>query len=260
MVWSKHEIISRIASLLVISCVCLNAQAPAFAQNKGNSNGWILAQQGKISGKSTVHITANALKAYKHTAQDTVMCTPPKFLVTLYNQKTQAYFVTPLDKWRAKLLCKLEGALSGSEPAPKRASKTEEINGIKCELWKAVISDKMPVLQTKDRKGPQREISAIDYWVAKDIRVEPNVSATLCYFHGMPKLPGVPIKVTYYYTTGDRYNILETYSAKKATVDVASFKPPTGYRQAKTDMEVFIDKKTAAMMEMFGDVLQADKK
>lgn len=235
-------------------------QMPAFAQSTGASNGWILAQQGKISGKSTVQITANAVKAYKHTAQDTVMCTPPKFLVTLSNQKTKAYFVTPLDKWRARLLGNLGGALSGSEAQPKRASRTEVIYGIKCQLWKAVITDSMPVLSKKDRKGPQREISAIDYWLAQDIRVEPSVATTLCFFHGMPKLPGVPIRVTYHYTTGDFYNILETYSAKKASIDVASFKPPTGYRKANTDMEVFIDKKTAALMEMFGDALQADKK
>ncbi len=223
-------------------------------------NAWTLLQTGKVSGEATVQVTGNAVKAHKKTAADTVLCTPPEFLVTLYNDKTKAYFVTPIEKWRARLLGSLGGALSGPEATPKRTSKSEVIAGIKTVCWTAINTDPLTVRTEKNSKGVPREVAAIDYWLADDIKVAPNIATVLSFFHGLPKLPGVPIRVKYRYTSGDTYTYVDTYSAKRINLDISSLKPPANYRKVNTDMEVFIDKKTEVLMEMFGDALKPEKK
>lgn len=249
-----------VLNAFLVSLLVVHSTSPVCA-GTSKTNGWTLSQHGKVSGNSKTEITETALKAYKLTAQDTVMCTPPKFLVTLANEKTKKYFVTPLDRWRAKLIGRLGDAISGTLSAPHRTSQKLRINGINTVLYVAEVTDPMPVPTSNQRKKYKRRvIKSMDFWLAEDIHVAPDVSTVLCYFHGLPRLPGIPIRVAHHYDDGEVYLFLETFSAKRTNIDVASFKPPTGYLRANSDSEVFIDKKTAALMEMFGDALHSDKK
>ncbi|MBY0357587.1 MAG: hypothetical protein K2W82_06250 [Candidatus Obscuribacterales bacterium] len=218
------------------------------------ADGWILSQKansGVTAGSGqTLYITANGMRTSDAKSGVNMFTNSPNWNVTIFNSQTKRFYQTPLQSWVQSFK---QRSLGGKiEGGTWRKGGFGNICGVRA--YEYVMDHPSAVRSTASRGRGKTlpTITAASLWVATDIVTPPQVSMIISKLYGVPDCQRIPLRVAI--TENGRQSIvMDTQRATKAAVADALFTVPKGFQQAKTDMEVIMDKSS---MDTFDDIMR----
>jgi hypothetical protein len=76
-------------------------------------------------------------------------------------------------------------------------------------------------------------------WMVPDIKAPPQISQIFCARLGIPIQEGMPLKA-YQYINGKEVSDLDTLTVERRVLPTSTFKPLSGYKKVKDEIEVIM--------------------
>jgi hypothetical protein len=231
--------------LLIVGLACcagilaaLLGFARASLAAEGSENGWQLLQQSQVYGPSlTLTVSPLGFKWTNEQSHLTVSSAPPDWKVFVYNDKINAVYSTPMDKFH--------GVAGGSfsfvseqilvNPTLIDGGQGSAF-GWKVRFYK-IPSPGQPRLTSEYRNRVDKGLYAL-----AQCPVPEQIGELVARCYNLPVATGVPIRFDYLNDQGHREILLSTTSVKAIKTSSSTFMPPKGMKVAKSDREVVIDR------------------
>ncbi len=175
----------------------------------------------------------------------------PEWNVVMYNDKTKAYFVSPLAEWKGaqsslKNSAKTRQAYSRATTSliekPPHKVRDELILGHKTSLY---LTDNLVTTGLKK----------VEFSITPEIEAPPQLQQVFgkIYGVGLTKLKGLPLKVSYIDENGKRSPVFETRRISKKEIPINYFSVPPNYRRVDSEIAVLMDQKGRETMAAIMD-------
>ncbi len=215
--------------------------------------GWELSQNSQVYGpKVTLTISPQGFKWFNQQTHLTIVSAAPEWKVSVYSDKTNALYSTPMDKFH--------GVANGSFSfvAQQIVTNTNLVNDgqgkafdWKVQFYKVPETEQPSELHDGDFRN---RIDKGTYAVAL-CPVPKQVSDLVGRCYNLPAAPGIPLRFDYVNDENHKEVLLRTISVKTIKVTPATFTPPRGLRVVKTDREVVLDSEGKEGMDQWLRVL-----
>lgn len=220
--------VPAVTAVLIFSPLTISAQ----------ETGWFLQQKSSHTGEQQLYVTATGIKTYSPKNKVGVFSRGPGWQVFMYNDQTKLYFDEPINQWIADL-SKNKSQLEG---ATWKAGRQANIAGLKATEY--VMSSSPPPGATRPKKRTQATPRAASFWVANEISIPRNLVGLMAKTYGLPSTYKVPLAFTVIGADGRTNTLLQTVSVQKVTMPPSLWLKPTGYKRAKSDVDVLVDQDT----------------
>lgn len=240
-------------ALAVLACLALPGQALAEA-------GWSIMQTAKgspMGSGATIVITPSGMRTSDPKSGVSMFTKGPQWNVVLFNTQTRNIYQTTLQGW-IQSIEKRRGNAGGrfSGATWKRGQTAVNIAGANAYEF---LTDRPPTNGGRQVKGPDGRlryvpaISGAKLYVAQDIATPEEVSRLISQIYGVPDCKRIPLKLIVNEQGKPPLVAVDTVRIARIDVPDSLFQVPQGFKPVKSDMEVFIDRKS---MDAIDDVLK----
>jgi hypothetical protein len=239
----KKAIAAGMAKALILSglgfgLLVFSALFCHTAQAAGGSAGWVLTQRSKELGDQYVYLSPSGLKCVNPRQGVGIVTKAPNWNVSLYNERTRLYYSLTFDQWKKKL----EARGRSPRDLSWRKGQSGHIAGLKATRYV------MTNTAASGRHSNKEWVSA-DYWVADQIKAPAQLASMLTTTYGLPAIHGVPLRLRYTDASGRSETVLDTYQQQSTPVPDSYLACPSGYRLAKSEIEVMMTEENKQMVD-----------
>ncbi len=209
--------------------------------------GWILTQRSKTFGDQYIYINTHGVKCINPKQGLGWVSQAPSWNITFFNEKTKLYYPLSASTWKTKL------AKSGLIPANISWSKvsTGTIAGLKASQYKMLNS------AASSEKQSVKWLSAT-YWLADEITVPKSLAQLISSACGLPASDSIPLQLNYRSQKGNTETLLSTYHQQTAVIPDSYFSSPSGYKVARSEVEVLVSKENKALIDELANDLTSN--
>lgn len=221
----------------------------AIASESEKASGWTIVQKGKVSGKSTIDLTAKGVRYDCADAGYGVVAQAPRWQPYLINVKKKVFYPCETGK-----TTKMAGRLAMAHVALLGVgSNTNWEPGRTTKQFGHPIS----VYELYPKGHAKSKVQNADhweFWVASDLPLAAKVVAVTHDMNSWPKINFQPIYWVHIGGDGRRHVYLETTSVKRNSFAADWFQVPTTYRKTNNEMEVLMNMDGVTdMLDVMGD-------
>lgn len=240
--------------LLLSAITLLATSSSAYAAPEV---GWSIRQTAKGSPMgtgATITITPTGMRTSDPKSGVSMFTKGPSWNVFLFNTQTGNIYQTTLPQW-IQSIQKRKAANGGRfEGANWKRGGTTQIAGVRA--YEFAIDRPVAGRTLRGPDGKPKvipSIAAAKLFVAQDIVTPPQVSDLVSKIYGVPDCQRIPLRMEV--TEAGKRPVLavDTISIARVNVPDAMFQIPPGLKPVKSDMEVFIDRKS---MDQLDDMLK----
>lgn len=215
---------------------------------------WKFEQVSQIEGPITLFVGNAGVKMLVPVQHLVVVCVPPKWDVTLVNEKDKLGMNFTSEAWKYRGF-RLVDKVSKSVEKAKTKTKWR---GQPAELVVRTVDTSDPVKEQVEmlyRESPGRsaEFKSEEFLYEKWMPLEPGARNFLSGIYRVPDFKGLMLRRTRSYPNGRVDTALDTKDCKQVSIAASEFNCPTGFKVAKTINEVTLQKKkrmqAAGMLE-----------
>jgi hypothetical protein len=205
--------------------------------SQAKQNGWILTQHSKIFGDQYIYISTHGVKCVNPKQGVGWVTQTPNWNITFFNEKTKLYYPLSASNWRNKI------ARNGLIPNNVHWSKigSGSIAGLKASQYKMTNS-------TQTEKSSNSKWVSATYWLADDINVPPSLAQLISAACGLPTSDSIPLQLSYCNQSGNTQTLLTTYNQQSTSIPDSYFSVFSGYKLAKSEVEVLISQENRALL------------
>lgn len=194
--------------------VILFAASPAIGKA---SDGWRMEQRTEDSGRAEVWLSSNGIKIHSQLLSALVM--PPRYNAIMYNERTRKFVDVPYKDWVARYKT---GKRNITGPV-----ETGKIAGLAAKKYISLPG-----------KNPHKKV---EIWTTTALGIDRQLSDFFARRIGIPPELGLPLRLVAIYDNKPSKVELDTISVKKMPVPISTYKPPTGFKQVSSEMELLLD-------------------
>lgn len=217
--------------------------------------GWSIRQTAKgspMGNGATILITPTGMRTSDAKSGVSMFTKGPAWNVVLFNTQTRNIYQTSLAQWIQSIQKRKAGGRF--EGANWKRGGTTTIAGVRAyefALDRPVAGRTVRGPDGKPKAIPS--ISAARLFVAQDIVTPPQVSDLVSKIYGVPDCQRIPLRMEVTEAGKRPVMAVDTVSISRVNVPDAMFQVPGGLTPVKSDMEVFIDRKS---MDALDDMLK----
>ncbi len=197
---------------------------------------WSVTQTLNSAGERVTYITDGAVKVTSPVGGWTMITSAPQWDVTVFNSGSKTWFRSSREKYltsfvgRANMVSSVLTPSGGEWQKTNDKSKMLGVNAVK--------------YQYVDKLRPSQH-SNFNCWLAEEIPFSKPANELTYQFMGAPSVNMLPLRMVAAsgfkaIPLGQKAVILETTEVKRVSMPADFLKVPTGYRQAKSAIEVMI--------------------
>ncbi len=210
--------------------------------------GWVINQITQQNGSFEVSLTRRGWKFCNKQKGYSVIATGSSLL--LLNDRTMKFFKTTIEGTHLQFLTRsVEGAMNKpKDEHPILIPKTKRIAGMDTLTYRANLTGTRRVNKTID-------FVQSTYRVAKEIKVSPSLRKSIATNLLVPEdiMTYYPLEAQYRRRDGKSKLVLETYAVRRKQLPQNAFSIPNGYRQAKSEGELFVDENSEELIKSLID-------
>lgn len=233
--------------LLVVIAVSLAANLqPGCAAAEPT---WQLRQTSKLNGQSVILLTPKAIRIDNPQRKISIIARAPSWELSVWNHKSCKFIKIPLKKWRGPFSECLALADDYYSAAPVRATgETRAIRGIATRHYG---------MKSKPTGDPT-QILQMDYWLAQNLNVPPEVCTILRRYHKLPEsAQGLPILMTYVDVDGTTVELDTTSATRQQSDSASAFSTPSGFQLMHKPEDVMMSTGSMSNMRYMIDVFDS---
>lgn len=210
----------------------------------GAESGWLMEQRSKLAGKRFVYLTKRAVKIVGYNDPYQVIARAPDWRVYLVNVKDRTLFSSAPHKFIGRMSFGT-GAMGGgiyleNLPVDAQSAAHEKLGNVSTDHYRMAPRKGVKVKTTAGRAYNGvlmgTEIVSADYWLRTDAP-EP-AALILKKIYRLPRLPGLPVKLSYRTANGDEQFELLTATSINKSFDAKTFEVPKGYKTVRSEDDV----------------------
>lgn len=227
------------------------------AANAAPEVGWSITQTAKGSPMgtgATIIITPTGFLTTNAKSGVSMFTRGPAWNVVLFNTQTRSIYTTSLQNWIASIQKRKAASGGRFDGASWKRGGTSNVAGVRA--YEFAIDRPIAGRTVRGTDGKVHQvppIQAASLFVAQDIVTPPQVSDLVSKIYGVPDCQRIPLRMVV--TEAGKRPILAVDTVRVARVNVpdAMFAIPGGLKPVKSDMEVFIDRRS---MDAIDDILK----
>ena len=232
------------AAQVAVSALVLAAfgiVTPAFAGD------WVLTQRSQTMGDQYVYVTPSAFKWVNPKMGANVITTSPSWTVTMFNDKTKAYYDTTFQEWKSQLASrsKMAPEMQANKWVKSGSGEVAGMKATKYVMQGSGVAKRLPNGKVSNNLG---SVKQAECWLSDDITVPAQLSEVLSSAYGLPLTRFFPLRVTYVTGAGKAGTALDTYRSQACSLPETYFRKPQGYQLANSSAEVLMDAETKEML------------
>lgn len=236
-----HRLVSPFAFALFLALLPNLFNLEVQAQEQG----WALTQRSEALGDQYIYVSTGGFKWQNPKSGANIVSTAPGWGVTMYNDKSRAYFQTTFAEWQKQVAAR-KGGDRAEQMQNSAWSKAGSGNIAGLKATKYVMRGGSQPLTGGKRTLAQ--VQSATCWIADEIEIPAPLAEMLSAAYGMPRTKYFPLKVTYQ-SNGANKVALDTYHCKTCPIPGNFYSYPGGYTLAGSQAEVLIDDETRQILQ-----------
>ncbi len=243
----RHQSISKNALLgatVLAATIVQPIGALSAPMAKKQVSVWKFEQVSQIEGPITLFVGNTGIKMLVPVQHVVVVSVPPKWDVTLVNEKDKLAMNFTSEVWKNRgfrLVDRVPKSVEKSTAATKW-------RGQPAQLVVRTVDTSDPVKEQVEmlyRESPGRsaEFKSEEFLYEKWMTLEPGARNFLCGIYRVPDCKGLMLRRTRSYPNGRVDTALDTRDCKQVSIAASEFNCPTGFKVARTINELTLQKK-----------------
>jgi len=222
---------------------------------------WKFDQRSHIEGQITLLIGDCGVKMLCPTEHLICVALPPKWDVTIVNEKAKLGLVYPIDQWRTRGFRIVDKVANSHE----KSTTLTRWHGHPAERVIRTVDTSDPVKEQlemlyRDSGGRSVEFKSEEFLYEKWLTRDPGLHDFLSGIYRVPDFRGLMLKRTRSYPNGRVDTALDTLNCTQVMIASSEFNYPTGFRTAKSINEITQQKKkTKQVADMLEDMFLEGK-
>lgn len=244
-----------IRNISIVAAVLYMMHASALQTHAATEQCLLLVQNSQTHGMHSVIISKNAVKIVGKTTEYTILMKAPRWNVLLFSKNKKVYHESSPENWNTPL------GDAHSIMARVRFENCKMIEQGKTQFLK-LSCKRIAINPGTGKKGRGEKYGNVlynaEFLTCETLGISAQVSSVLCQFYGVPKVKGMPIRLSCKNEIGHDEVLLTTISTKTVPMQASEFEPPSkskGYRLAKSSREVVMDSSKTDMIQNIVDGL-----
>ncbi len=244
----RHQSKPTRICLLVAAAVAATIHQPLDADAspavKKQVSVWKVEQVSQLEGPITLYLGSSGVKMLVPAQHVVVVSVPPKWDVTLVNEKDKLGLNFTSDAWKNRGFRLVDRVVKSVEKS-RTATKWR---GQPAALMIRTVDTSDPVKEQVEmlyRESPGRsaEFKSEEFLYEKWMKLDPGAQKFLCGIYRVPEFNGLMLRRTRSYPNGRVDTALETRECKQTSVAASEFVCPTVFKVAKNINEATNQKK-----------------
>jgi hypothetical protein len=237
------------STIVLVAAYAFSGSINAQASPDKTSECWEVLQENTTMGPTKIYLAPAGARIEFPNMQVTVVCKPPTWRVSVFNQASKQEFTSSIQRW-AQIGLPMENP--EALPNEKGTRTPSHYAGLKAVLFKY----RAHYFQKDAHNRVASTVTAGNLWAASDVSIPEQEATLLRGLLRISRVESIPLALIMDSTAGP-LPVFKTTSVKKTKIPLSALSYPTAYKQVSSGTALtigYLRTKMDFIQEFAGDM------